>query len=168
MNSERTSALFSTESLTLVTAIGAGLMAGVFFTFSNFVMPALAKLSAEQGTAAMQSINIEAINRWFMAALFGTAAACLVLACLSFRSLGDPRALLRVGGAVVYVVGVIVVTAAFNVPRNNALAALDPVATASAAVWSRYLGEWVFWNHVRTGTSLFSAIALTLSYGMRG
>jgi uncharacterized membrane protein len=170
MNSERSSALhslFSTDNLTLATAIGAGLMAGVFFTFSNFVMPALAKLPAEQGTAAMQSMNIEAINRWFMGALFGTGAACLLLAALSFRSAADPPAFLRLAGAVVYVLGIIVVTAACNVPRNDALAVLDPAAAESAAVWSRYLDEWVFWNHVRTGSGLVSAIALTVAYGMR-
>lgn len=171
MDSERSSALqslFSTDYLTLATAIGAGLMAGVFFTFSNFVMPALAKLPADQGTAAMQSMNVEAINRWFMTALFGTGAACLVLAVLSFRSVANPRAFLRFAGAVVYVLGIIVVTAACNVPRNNALAVLDPAGAGSAAAWSRYLGEWVFWNHVRTGSGLVSAIALTLAYGMRG
>ncbi len=171
MNSERSSVLsnlLSTDSLTLATAIGAGVMAGVFFTFSNFVMPALAKVPADQGTAAMQSINIEAINRWFMGALFGTAAACLVLAILSLRSLSDPRALLRFAGAAAYVIGAIAITAACNVPRNNALAALDPAAAGSAAAWSRYLGEWVLWNHVRTGSSLVSAIALTIAYGMRG
>jgi uncharacterized membrane protein len=171
MNSERGSALhclFSPDTLTLATAVGAGLNAGVFFTFSNFVMPALAKLPAEQGTAAMQSMNIEAINRWFMAALFGTGAACLVLVVLSFRSAADPRACVRLAGAAVYVLGIIVVTAACSVPRNNALAELDPAAAESAAVWSRYLGEWVLWNHVRTGSGLISAIALTLAYGMRG
>ncbi|MBL8744530.1 MAG: DUF1772 domain-containing protein [Myxococcales bacterium] len=159
--------LLSLDNLTLLTAIGAGVMAGVFFTFSNFVMPALAKLPADQGTAAMQSINVEAINRWFMAALFGTGAACAVLAVLSFRSLGDSRAFLRLGGATLYLLGAIVVTAAFNVPRNDALAAADPRAAETVALWGRYLGEWLRWNHVRTGTSLVSAIALSLAYGMR-
>jgi uncharacterized membrane protein len=66
--------------LMLVAALGCGLMAGVFFAFSTFVMPALARLQPSQGIAAMQSINITAINPLFMIALFGTAFACLVLA----------------------------------------------------------------------------------------
>jgi len=43
--------------LTLVSALGCGLIAGVFFAFSAFVMKALARLPPAQGIAAMQSIN---------------------------------------------------------------------------------------------------------------
>jgi hypothetical protein len=45
------------EWATLGTALGCGLLAGVFFAFSAFVMPALRRLPASQGIAAMQSIN---------------------------------------------------------------------------------------------------------------
>src|SRR5436190_5913255 len=44
--------------LTLGSTLGCGLIAGVFFAFSSFVMPALAKLPPAQGLAAMQSINV--------------------------------------------------------------------------------------------------------------
>jgi uncharacterized membrane protein len=49
-------------ALTLVAALGCGLMAGVFFAFSAFVMKALARLPLAQGIAAMQSINVAVIN----------------------------------------------------------------------------------------------------------
>jgi uncharacterized membrane protein len=61
--------------LTLFAALGCGLVAGVFFAFSTFVMKALARLPAPQGIAAMQSINVIVINPWFMTAFLGTAAA---------------------------------------------------------------------------------------------
>jgi uncharacterized membrane protein len=64
---------------TLATALGCGLVAGVFFAFSSFVMPALKRLELGQGIAAMQSINILAVTPAFMTALFGTAVACLGL-----------------------------------------------------------------------------------------
>jgi uncharacterized membrane protein len=44
-------------TLTLITALGCGLAAGVFYAFSTFVMKALARLPAAQGFAAMQSIS---------------------------------------------------------------------------------------------------------------
>ncbi len=44
-------------ALTFVSALGCGLMAGVFFAFSAFVMHALARLPPAQGIAAMQSIG---------------------------------------------------------------------------------------------------------------
>lgn len=43
--------------LTLVSALGCGLMAGFFFAFSACVMNALARLPASGGIAAMQAIN---------------------------------------------------------------------------------------------------------------
>ena len=64
--------------LTLVAALGCGLIAGVFFAFSTFVMRALARLSPSEGIAAMQSINITVLNPWFLGAFLGTAAACLL------------------------------------------------------------------------------------------
>lgn len=49
--------------LKLLAALGCGLIAGVFFAFSTFVMSALARLQPAQGIAAMQSINMEPRNQ---------------------------------------------------------------------------------------------------------
>jgi uncharacterized membrane protein len=49
-------------ALTLFAALGCGVVAGVFFAFSAFVMRALARLPAQQGIAAMQSINVTAVT----------------------------------------------------------------------------------------------------------
>jgi hypothetical protein len=49
-------------ALTLVTALGCGLNAGVFFAFSSFVVKALPRLQPAQGIAAMQSINLVAVT----------------------------------------------------------------------------------------------------------
>ena len=67
-------------ALTLITALGCGLSAGALFAFSSFVMQALARLPPARGIEAMQSINVLAVTPVFMTALFGTAAACAVLA----------------------------------------------------------------------------------------
>jgi uncharacterized membrane protein len=40
--------------ITVLAAVGSGLMAGLLFAFSNFVMKALTRLPPEQGMAAMQ------------------------------------------------------------------------------------------------------------------
>ena len=84
--------------LTLVAALGRGIMGGVFFAFSAFIMKSLAGLPPAQGIAAMQAINVTAITLVFMLALFGTALACLALAGLTLRtwaaplSIGSPAA----------------------------------------------------------------------------
>ena len=73
--------------LTLTAAVGCGLVAGVFFAFSSFVMKALARLQPAQGVAAMQAINLAAINPAFMLALFGTALACIAIAGVALAHL---------------------------------------------------------------------------------
>lgn len=142
-------------ALTIAAALGSGLAAGVFFAFSTFVMPALGRLPAERGVAAMQAINVAAINPWFMTALFGTAAVCLatiVAALVSWDASYGPY--LLIGGGL-YLLGVIGVTMAFNVPRNDALARLDPIEAET--YWAPYLREWTAWNHVRTIAPLIGA-----------
>jgi uncharacterized membrane protein len=145
------------------TALGCGLIAGAFFAFSTFVMKALSRLPPAQGIAAMQSINVVVINPWFMAAFLGTAAGCAVLAVSSILNWQEPGAGLRLAGSLLYVVGTFVVTMAFNVPRNDALAKLQPESVEAAASWSRYLVGWTSWNHVRTIAALAAAALLTLA-----
>jgi uncharacterized membrane protein len=61
--------------LTLMTALGCGLIGGTFFAFSAFVMRALSYLPPAHGIAAMQSINVVVLNRWFLPPFCGTAVA---------------------------------------------------------------------------------------------
>jgi uncharacterized membrane protein len=150
-------------ALTLLSALGCGLVAGVFFAFSAFVMTALARLPPAQGIAAMQSINVVAVTPVFMTALFGTAAACTALAIVALASWGEAGAAYLLAGSVLYVVGAAVVTMAFNVPRNNALAAVDPASADGAGLWARYLAGWTAWNHVRTVASLAALAALVMA-----
>jgi uncharacterized membrane protein len=149
--------------LTLLSVLGCGLISGVFFAFSSFVMPALARLPPMQGVAAMQSINIAVINRWFLGAFLGTAALCLLLAVGSVITWSRPGAALRLGGCLLYLVGAIVVTAAFNIPRNDALAALPADSLEAANLWPRYVAEWSAWNHVRAAAPLLAAALLMLA-----
>ncbi len=94
-------------AVTLFSSLGSGLIAGVFFAFSSFVMSGLARLSPAQGIAAMQSINITVINPLFMAALFGTAALCFFLAVRSFLNWHQPRAVYWLVSSLLYLVGTI-------------------------------------------------------------
>jgi uncharacterized membrane protein len=150
---------------TLLAAVSTGLMAGVFFAFSAFVMKALSRLPIPQGIEAMQSINLTAINPLFMAALFGSTALCALLAVYSLVS--EPQAAFYLLlGSVLYLAGCFLTTALFNVPLNNALARVDPGSMDGARLWARYLTSWPAWNHVRTLSSILAsaAYAFALSY----
>lgn len=149
------------HALTVAAAIGCGLLAGVWFAFSAFVMYGLDRLPAHQGIAAMQSINRAAVTPLLMAALFGTAALCVGLVVWAAVQWGDRAAWVLAGGAL-YLVGTIGVTMAANVPRNDALAALDPHHASAAGHWKKYVQTWSTWNHVRGVTSLAAAALLTM------
>jgi uncharacterized membrane protein len=149
--------------ITLVSALGCGLIAGAFFAFSSFVMKALAQLPASQGIAAMQSINIVVINPVFMMVFLGTAAACLVLAVLSFVRWHKPGAAYLLAGSLLYLIGTILVTMLFNVPRNDGLAAVDPASVDGATLWTSYVSSWTTWNHVRTGAALGAAALFSIA-----
>jgi len=62
-------------ALALALCVGAGLIGGVFFGFSSFVMKALAQLPVPQGGAAMQRINVVLLNPLFLGVFVGTAGA---------------------------------------------------------------------------------------------
>lgn len=140
--------------LTLVAALGCALAAGVFFAFSTFVMPALGRLPASQGIAAMQSINAAAINPWFMTALFGTAAACVATIVAALANSSEPYAPYLLLAGALYLLGSIGVTIAYHVPRNEALAKVDPTGAEAVAHWARYVAGWTAWNHVRAAAAL--------------
>ncbi|BAC89135.1 DUF1772 domain-containing protein [Gloeobacter violaceus] len=150
-------------ALKLFSALGCGLIAGVFFAFSAFVMDALARLRPAQGIAAMQSINITVINPLFITAFFGTAAACMLLAVFSLSGWHQPGAAYVLTGSLLYLVGTFLVTIVFNVPLNEALAAVEPGSTGGESLWTRYLANWTLWNHIRTAAALAAAASLTIA-----
>jgi uncharacterized membrane protein len=149
--------------LTLFATIGSGLVGGVFLAFSSFVMKALANLPASSGIAAMQSINVAVIGSLFLVLFMLTTLACGVLAVCAVVRWQGLFSVYAVVGCVLYVAGNFVVTMAFNVPRNNALAALDPPSAEAARSWADYVVGWTRWNHVRTITGLAAAVSLTLA-----
>lgn len=149
--------------LTLLAALGSGLVAGLFFAFSICVMRALGRLPPAQGIAAMQSINVVIINPWFLSVFFGTALGCLLVliaAIPSWRVVdGDAY---RAAGCLLYLLGSIVVTVVFNVPLNNGLARAAPESAEARSRWAAYLRTWTRWNHVRTAASLGAAALLIM------
>ena len=141
-------------ALPLVAALGCGLIAGVFFAFSSFVMRALGRLPPAEGMAAMQSINVVVLNPVFLGVFMGTAVSCLAAVVLALLRWREPGSAWLLAGGLLYLVGTFLVTIAFNVPRNDALAAVVPTAPEAARLWADYLVSWTAWNHVRTAAAL--------------
>lgn len=148
---------------TLATAVGCGLIAGVFFAFSTFVMGALARRPPHEAVAAMQAINVVVINAWFLGVFFGTAALCVGTTVAAVTNWHRPGSIYLVLGSALYLVGTLGVTVACNVPRNDALARVEPTDPGSAEAWETYRVEWTRWNHVRTAAAAGASAAFCLA-----
>src|SRR5262245_27127524 len=72
-----------TSGLLWFCAIGCGLLAGVYFAFSTFIMTALSRIDQAHGVAAMNSVNSTILRSPFIALFFGTTLASLVLAVIA-------------------------------------------------------------------------------------
>lgn len=151
------------SALTFAAFLGSGLMAGLFFAFSTAVMAALARLPAGQGATAMNAINLVIQNPVFLAVFMGTALVCAALAVKAVLGWSQPGSLWLLAGSLFYLVGIFGITVVFNVPLNDALAAVDPASSEGTALWTRYLDEWVFWNHVRTVSGIVSLASFWLA-----
>lgn len=140
--------------VTLLCALGAGAIGGFFFAFSACVMAALSRQPPAQGIATMQAINIVVINPLFLGTFLGTAALCVVVSGLAVLDWDGPRRVCSLAASALYLLGSIFVTMRFNVPRNDALAAVSPDSAEGQRLWSNYLQSWTAWNHVRCAASL--------------
>ncbi|PDT77018.1 anthrone oxygenase family protein [Bradyrhizobium sp. C9] len=156
-----------TSGLLWFSALGCGLLAGVYFAFSAFVMTALGRIDQAAGISAMNAINVDIVRSLFMPLFLGTTLSCAALVVLGGLRWPEPGALAMICGGGLYVVGMFVVTIAFNVPLNDQLAATDPASAAAAPVWARYLTDWTFWNHVRTIVSLAATTLFIVAIAMR-
>ncbi|MEQ1956139.1 DUF1772 domain-containing protein [Mesorhizobium yinganensis] len=148
------------QTLTILAALGSGVMGGLFFAYSTSVMGALGRVAPAGGIAAMQAINVVIQNPVFFIAFFGPALLAIVLAAAALLGWHGGSAVAICAGAFFYLVGIIGVTILINVPMNNALMAVDPNSAEGAQYWSTYLTNWTAWNHART----VAGIAACLSY----
>jgi uncharacterized membrane protein len=141
-----------TTALLWFCALGCGLLAGLYFAFSVFIMSALDRLGPAAGAAAMNAINAVILRSLFMPAFLLTSLAALVLAVIGVLQWNESGAGLLIAGGLCYFVGMFVVTMLFNVPLNNQLQ--SSLANNVEANWRRYVVAWTRWNHVRTLASL--------------
>lgn len=139
-------------------ALSSGLLAGVYFTFSGFVMRAFGEIDATHAIAAMNSINKTILRSAFMPLFFGSSFISVLLMIVAFYNWGDTSAALILLAGAVYFTGMFGCTVLFNVPLNNSLARIDSSSANSQQVWSHYLSTWTNWNHLRTVSSLVTCI----------
>lgn len=148
--------------LTVAALIAASVSGGAFFTFSNFVMPALAKRPAAEAVSAMQAINAAAPNPMFVTAIAGAGLIGVPVALANVDHLAETSSTFLFAGLVLSLAS-LAVTMLANVPKNNALDQVDPTGATAEADWAVYVGSWTRANSLRTVTSLASVGCYALS-----
>lgn len=148
---------------TFLAALGAGLMAGVFFAFSGFILTALGRLAPEGGIVAMQSLTSTIKNPLFLGVFFGTAALSALLGLAAPFRWSEPGACWLLAGGALYLTGPFTVTLLRNVPLNNQLAQVEPASAAGKKFWETYLPTWNTWNHARTAGALAAAACFIMA-----
>lgn len=124
-----------------------GLMAGFFFAFAIDVAPAMREFDGQAYIATQQAINRAVRNLPFALVYFGSAIMPLLAAAALVAANRRREAAFWLAIALVYLLGVFVLTREVNVPINNALALWDP--KAPPAQWQQARDDWNLANLVR-------------------
>jgi uncharacterized membrane protein len=139
-------------------ALGSGLVAGIYFAFSAFIMQAFDKIDATHSIAAMNSINKTILRSLFMPLFFSSSIVSVLLIIVAIAHWSEAGSGLTLIAGAVYFIGMFVCTVLFNVPLNNSLARPSSTSDDALLVWSHYLATWTRWNHLRTVSSLLSCV----------
>ncbi|MEO1059136.1 MAG: anthrone oxygenase family protein [Actinomycetota bacterium] len=133
--------------------VSTGLMAGLFYGWSVSVIPGTRRLGSPDYVHLMQHINREILTPRFLVPFVGIPLILGAAAIMQFRAGDNRRGLIITASAMIYLVGVFGVTAARNVPLNDALDAFELSSATGRQIDERrasYETPWNRWNTVRT------------------
>ena len=145
----------------LLGALGTGIIGGIFYGFSSFIMAALGRLAPDRATDAMNAINVTVITPSFLGWFVGMALVCTLLMIGAAFHWQELAAKFVIAASLAYIAGTFGVTMFLNVPLNDQLAAVD--AAQVSTLWPRYLDVWTMWNTVRTVCALVSSALFMLA-----
>lgn len=147
----------------LAAGLASALVAGVFQSFSDFVMKALVATEPAGGIEAMQTINRTVYRSVFIVLLLVLAPAAIAMTILALAVLNGPAVIWILAGTAIYLTSVFGVTLFGNVPMNNRLKDLGHRLAETVAYWRIYGVVWTRWNHVRTLGSAATAVCFLMA-----
>ena len=133
---------------------------GFFYAWVCSTMWGLDAADPRVAIAAMQAMNASVRNIVFFPHFFLTPLAMAITAALLARRQRGP-AIAFAAGALIYLLGGLILTITINVPMNEALAltAIPDDAGAATDIWRAYSERWQFWNQTRTLASGLAFLA---------
>ncbi len=153
----------TTNIILAITTTTAALIAGLLYAYACSVNLGLGQLPDAEYISAMQSINRAIQNPLFFISFMGTV---LLLPLSTFLHYGQPvstRFWLLLAATVVYIIGVIGVTALGNIPLNNMLESFN-LKTATLNEMAQQRGKFEgAWNQFHSIRTLAAVLALVLT-----
>jgi uncharacterized membrane protein len=147
----------------LITATIMGLTAGIFFCWSVSVTVGLAPLPDKEYITAFQSLNRQIQNPWFFLCLLGTALLLPLSAWMHYHRPAQIQCWLLLAAAVIYLVFVIGITMAANVPMNNALDVFNVHTATDAEITAKRIAFEAPWNRLNNIRTVACIVCLVLT-----
>lgn len=147
-----------TVTACLFLGLSSAMVAGVFQSFSDFVMQGLVRATPAGGIEAMQQLNRTVFRSVFLATFLALVPASIAYATYAFLNMYGLAQRLIVVASLVYVITVFLVTMRGNVPLNERLDKMDHTSAEAADFWQTYGRVWTHWNTVRTIGSTVTAV----------
>ena len=153
------------KSETIILALAillTGLMAGIFFTWSNAVKPGIGKLSDIEYLRALQSMNRVILNNAFKIIFLGAIIVVALVPVFYFNLYPKNIFWLFVFTLVIYWIGVFGVTVSGNIPLNEILDKTNLESITSEEIKTLRKSIEVKWNNFNLIRCISSAITFLI------
>ena len=147
----------------LLLGLSSALVAGVFQSFSDFIMRGLVLSTAASGIESMQQINRTVLRSAFLAIFLLLVPVTLGFAIYARFMLEGYSQIFIIAAAVAYLITVFLVTVIGNIPMNQRLASIRYTSEESKSYWLIYGRVWTRWNHIRTICAIVTAVCFLLA-----
>jgi len=152
-----------TETIILATAIlFTGLMAGIFFTWSNAVKPGIGKLSDLEYLRALQSMNRVILNNTFRFFFFGAIIAVALVPIFYLNLYPKNIFWLFISVFIIYWVGVFGVTIFGNILLNEILDKTSLETFSMEELKSLRTSIELKWNNLNLIRAISSGLSFVL------
>ena len=152
-----------TETIILASAILlTGLMAGIFFTWSNAVKPGIGKLSDLEYLRSLQSMNRVILNKAFIGIFLVAVIAVALVPIFHFKLFPNSIFWLLLLALVTYWIGVFGVTVFGNIPLNEILDKINLESITLEEIKALRTSIEVKWNNLNLIRSISSGITFLL------
>ena len=152
-----------TETLILALAIlFTGLMAGIFFTWSNAIKPGIGKLSDLEYLRAFQSMNRVILNNTSKIIFSGAIITTGLLPIFYFNLYPNNIFWMFISAFIIYWIGAFFVTIIGNIPLNELLDKTSLESISLEELKTIRTSIEVKWNNFNLIRSISSVVSFTL------